>query len=114
MTRKLKTYPEEFKRELVALYEAGAGTVTELEREYDVGRTNLYRWIRKYGEQEAGESAGQREAGESAGQREACEAQARIRELEREVLVLRQERDILKKAAAIFAHPKRSDSSSKL
>lgn len=101
MPRKLKSYPEAFKRELVALYEAGAGTVAELEREYDVGRGNLYRWAKKYGQ--AGEGSGA--AGETS-------AQQRIRELEREVTVLRQERDILKKAVAIFAQARRNGSSS--
>ena len=103
MIRKLKAYPEAFKRELVALYEAGAGTVSELEREYDVGRTNLYRWIKKYGRAPQGAPA---EPESVPGE------QARIRELEQEVMRLRQERDILKKAVAIFAQPKQNDSNS--
>lgn len=103
MTRKLRKYPEELKRELVALYEAGEGTVVELEREYDIGQSNLRRWIRQYG-------TGVKPGGAEPGKRTA--EQARIRELEREVTRLRQERDILKKALAIFAHPKRNASSS--
>jgi transposase len=103
MTRKLRKYPEELKRELVALYEAGEGTVSELEREYDIGESNLRRWVLKYG---TGVKPGATEPGKM------TEDQARIRELQGEVVRLRQERDILKKALAIFAQPKRNDSSS--
>lgn len=103
MPRKLKSYPEAFKRELVALYEAGEGSVADLEREYEVGRGNLYRWLKQYGQ--AAEGAAPRGEGKTPEQR-------RILELEREVAVLRQERDILKKVVAIFAQPKRNGSSS--
>jgi len=42
MPRKRKTFPEAFKGELVALYEAGEETIAELEREYEVGWVNLH------------------------------------------------------------------------
>jgi transposase-like protein len=49
MARNQNTYSEAFKRELVELYETGDRSVRSLEREYDVGKGNLYRWRRKYG-----------------------------------------------------------------
>jgi len=101
MAKDQKRYSEAFKRELVDLYETGDRSARSLEREYDVGQGNLYRWRRKYGrDATTGETDGEQPAEE------------RIRELEREVAILRQERDILKKAVAIFAHPKRNGSSS--
>ena len=101
MARNQKSYSEAFKRELVALYEAGERSVRSLEREYDVGKGSLSRWCRQYGrDATAAERKGKQPSEE------------RIRELEREVAILRQERDILKKAVAIFAHPKRNDFSS--
>jgi transposase len=86
MARNQKTYSEAFKRELVELYETGDCSVRSLEREYDVGKGNLYRWRRKYGSDAiTPETQGKQPSEE------------RIRELEREVAILRQERDILKK-----------------
>lgn len=101
MARNQKSYSEAFKRELVALYETGERSVRSLEREYDVGKGNLYRWCRQYGRDATTPEAKGKQPSEE-----------RIRELEREVAILRQERDILKKAVAIFAHPKRNGSSS--
>jgi transposase len=105
MARKQKSYSEAFKRELVAQYEAGDQSAPSLEREYDVGQGNLYRWIKKYGS-EAEASTPPADAADEKTDQE------RIRDLEREVAILRQERDILKKAVAIFARPKRNGSSS--
>ena len=101
MARKQKTYSEAFKRELVELSETGERSVRSLEREYGVGKNTLYRWRREYGRDATTPETGNEQP-----------AEERIRELEREVAILRQERDILKKAVAIFAHPKRNGSSS--
>ena len=62
MARNQKSYSEAFKRELVELYETGERSVRSLEREYDVGKGNLYRWRRQYGRDathagDAGETA---------------------------------------------------------
>lgn len=93
MSKKQRSYPEAFKREIVALYEAGEQSAAALEREYDIGRGNIWRWVRKYGSVVAVDD----EAAASEGRR--------IRELERELEITRQERDILKKAIAIFSQP---------
>ncbi len=105
MASKRRRYTEAFKRELVALYEAGERSAASLEREYAIGSGNLWRWIRRYGFSEGGKTAG-------LGKRTAEEGQ--IRELERELAITRQERDILKKAVAIFSRPKQTGSSSSL
>ena len=93
MSKKRRSYPEAFKREIVALYEAGEQSAASLEREYDIGRGNIWRWARKYGSVAAAEDA------------VATSEARRIRELERELEITRQERDILKKAIAIFSQP---------
>jgi transposase len=103
MSSKRRRYTEAFKRELVALYEAGERSAASLEREYGLGSGNLWRWINRYGFSEGGKTVG-------IGSRTAEERQ--IRELERELAITRQERDILKKAVAIFSRPKQSGSSS--
>jgi len=103
MSNKRRRYTEGFKRELVAVYEAGERSAASLEGEYGIGRGNLWRWIKRYGFSEGGERTG-------IGGRTAEEEQ--IRELERELEIMRQERDILKKAVAIFSRPKQTASSS--
>ena len=103
MSSKRRRYTEAFKRELVTLYEAGERSAASLEREYALGRGNLWRWINRYGFSEGGKTEG-------LGSRTAEERQ--IRELERELAITRQERDILKKAVAIFSRAKQNGSSS--
>lgn len=109
MSSKRRRYTEAFKRELVALYEAGEGSAASLEREYAIGGGNLWRWIRRYGFADGFSEGGKTEG---IGRRTAEERQ--IRELERELAITRQERDILKKAVAIFSRPKQTGSSSSL
>lgn len=43
-----RTYSEEFKRELVKLFEKGKYSVCQLQRLYGVGVASLYEWIYKY------------------------------------------------------------------
>ncbi len=46
--RKNRRYSEEFKRELVKLFEQGKFSVYQLEKLYDVHNQNIYNWIYKY------------------------------------------------------------------
>lgn len=46
--RKMRKYSEEFKRELVKLFEQGKYSVCQLERLYGVTNNTIYRWIYKY------------------------------------------------------------------
>ena len=96
--KKRKTYTAEFKREALRLAKTSGKSQAQIEQELGIGAGCLSRWKKK--QEEAGEDAfpGQ-------GNRVSSE-QDRVRELERENEILRQERDILKKAVAIFSHPR--------
>jgi transposase len=98
MKKNRRQYTREFKLEALQLHETSGKSAAQIERELGIGKGNLYRWKRKLAQdgQEAFPGHGRLTA-----------EQERIRQLEREVAILRQERDILKKAVAIFSHPKR-------
>ncbi len=83
-------YPEEFRREAVALIRSGQRSLAEASKSLGVSQQTLRNWLR----QEAVD-CGQAE-GVSSEERE------ELRRLRREVRVLREEREILKKAAAFF------------
>ena len=46
--RKHRRFSEEFKREMVTLFESGKYSVVQLEKLYKIDNPNLYRWIYKY------------------------------------------------------------------
>lgn len=80
-------YNEEFKRQLVALVQAGRKP-TEITKEYGIGDSTIYTWMRQYGD--STESSD-------------------ISDIERENIMLKEqlrrveiERDILKQAALIM------------
>ena len=92
-----RQYTREFKLEALQLLETSGKSASQIERELGIGKGNLYRWKRKLAQdgQEAFPGHGRLSS-----------EQERIRQLERENAILRQQRDILKKAVAIFSHPK--------
>ena len=47
MARQYKSYEEDFKKTVVKLYETGKG-VSELSREYGVGKSTIESWIKKF------------------------------------------------------------------
>ena len=98
MTKKRRTYTREFKLEAVRLWQTSGRSAPQVERELGIGGGCLYRWRRRLAEE--GENA-------FPGQRHLSPEQERLRRLERENEILRQERDILKKAVAIFSHPRK-------
>ena len=101
MQKRRKRHPEEFKRQIVAIYESSDRSAASLEREYEISRGSVWRWTKQYGTEL--ESSGEA----NPVRREVRSAEAeRIRKLERENEILRQERDILKKAIAIFSQAK--------
>ena len=88
MARQYKSYDEDFKKTIVNLYENGKG-ISELSREYGVGKSTIDSWIKKY--KTIITSTGQTTTND-----EILKLQKKNRELEQEV-------EILKKAVAIFS-----------
>jgi transposase len=46
--RKKKHYSEEFKREIVRMFESGKYSVPQLEKLYDISNRTIYNWIYKF------------------------------------------------------------------
>jgi transposase len=84
-------YPDEFRREAVALVRREGHKAAEVARELGISRRSLHRWLRQ-----AEIDAGEREGRSSAEEDE-------LRRLRRENRRLREEQEVLKKAAAFFA-----------
>jgi len=97
MKKVRRSYTREFKLEAVQLLETSNKSASQIERDLGIGHGNLGRWKRKLTQD--GEHA-------FPGHGRLTPEQERIRQLERENEILRQQRDILKKAVAIFSHPK--------
>jgi len=88
MSKTYKSYDENFKKTIVNLYESGK-SISDLSREYGVGKSVISNWIKKY--QKITTSTGETTTND-----EILKLQKRNRELEQEV-------EILKKAVAIFS-----------
>ena len=98
MTLQKRTYPPEFKREAIQLWQSSNKSAATIENELGITPGLLSRWKRK-----------QEKKGPQAfpGKGRLSPEQETMRRLEKENAILRQERDILKKAVAIFSNPKR-------
>ena len=82
-------YPEEFKKQIVDLYNAGT-PVAKLASEYGLIDQTIYKWIKLYSpitETDEGETVSMKE----------------FKELQKKLAHLEMENEILKKATAIFA-----------
>ncbi len=90
MSQRSKAYPQEFRRKIVELHDAGR-SVVELAEEFEPCQQTIRKWIKQ----------DQREPGECDGDPSSEEEE--IRRLRSEVRQLKEEREILKKAAAWFA-----------
>ena len=86
-----RKFSEEFKRQIVQLYDNGKSP-SEIKAEYDIGGSTLHRRIRAIHENGSTRAAGNR-----------APEQQRILELEKENKRLRMVVDVLKTAALIFA-----------
>jgi len=84
-----KKYSEEFKQQIVDLYNMGNKSLGELESEYGVSKSTMNGWIKKLSPMKVSES-------ETITMKEYKALQKKMRELELE-------NEILKKATAIFA-----------
>ena len=89
-TRQRRSYPEDFKRDAVALVTEQGYSIIEAARSLGVGPGVLGRWKREHEEQVRGETLDQDEREE-------------LKRLRRENRELRMEKEILKKASAYFA-----------
>ena len=89
-----KSYPKEFKKEVLEMAAGGERNVAQLERELGITAGLIYKWRERY---QINEGNGRLQASE------VHEAAAEIRQLKRELEIVRQERDILKKAIRIFS-----------
>ena len=88
-------FTDEFKRQIVGLYNAGKPR-REIMEEYDLGKSTLERWIKSINATGSPRAADNR-----------TPEQDRIIELERENKRLRMEVDVLKQAAPMFARKRR-------
>ena len=86
MGRQYKSYDEDFKKTLVNLYESGKG-ISELSREYGVGKSTIDSWIKKF-------KTITTSTGETTNNDEILKLKKELKEIEKE---------ILKKAVAIFS-----------
>jgi transposase len=93
-----REYSTEFKREVLAMAAKGEKSISELERDLGISAGLVYKWRRRYRNNEEGGKLAPSEEREAA---------AEIRRLKRELEVMRQERDVLKKAIQIFSQDQR-------
>ncbi|MDF1516043.1 MAG: transposase, partial [Anaerolineae bacterium] len=79
MAKRQQRHTEEFKRQIVALYEASDHSAASLEREYELSRGSVWRWTKQYGAEPEEDSVN------GANSRKVRRVEAeRIRKLERE------------------------------
>ena len=91
MGRTRPPYPEEFRREAVALVRSDERSIPEIAKALQISDQTLRNWVRQ-----ADVDVGRRE-GLSSEERE------ELRRLRKEVRTLRQEKEVLAKATAFFA-----------
>lgn len=91
MPRTRPAYPEEFRREAVAMVRAGR-TITDVAQSLGVSSQSLRNWVKQ-----TQLDLHERDDGLTSDERE------ELRRLRRENARLKQERDLLKRAAAFFA-----------
>jgi transposase len=92
MPRLRRSFPPEYKAEVVELIRSTGKTVGQVARELDLTETAVRQWVRQ-----ADLDAGRRTDGLSTAERD------ELRRLRRENRELREEREILRKAAVFFA-----------
>jgi transposase-like protein len=86
-----KRYPEEFRRDVVAVARQRDVPLAQVARDFGVSEATLYNWMAK-ADVEEGRRAGVKQADSDA-----------VRELKKRNRVLEQENEILRRAAAYFA-----------
>lgn len=92
-----KQYTRQFKLEALDLHRTSGQSAAQIERDLGLYPGQLHGWKRQF-KQDGSEAF--------PGSGNLKETEAELRQLRRQIQVLEQEREILKKAMAIFAHPK--------
>ena len=90
MARERRTYTEEFKKQMVDLYENGKSRI-EIVREYELTPSSLDRWIAQY-----------RNSGSFRAKDNRTEQEEEVLQLRKRLKQLEMENDILKQAALIM------------
>ncbi len=92
-----KKYTREFKLEALEMARSSGKSIAQIERDLGLYAGQIHEWKRQFA----------RDGDEAfPGTGHLKDSDAELKRLQRENEVLRQERDILKKAIAIFSHPK--------
>lgn len=91
----VKAYPEEFRRDVIAVARKGETSVRQVAKDFGVSESCLARWLR-LADRDDGINVPAAPSAKAVEQAELREAQKRIRLLE-------QENEILRRAAAYFA-----------
>lgn len=91
----VKAYPEEFRRDVVAVARKGETSVRQVAKDFGISETCLARWLRLADRDDGNGSAASPSA-------KAVE-QAELREAQKRIRLLEQENEILRRAAAYFA-----------
>ena len=94
--RARRSFPPEFKAQMVELVRQPGGSVPSVARDYDLTETALRAWVKQ-----ADIDDGRRHDGPTS------EEQAEMAALRKELREAREERDILKRAVAFFARETR-------
>ena len=96
--RKVKSYPESFRREAVRLADKSGRPATVVAKELGIHPGQIYNWRTQFNKLSKGQFT------VADGTNYSKEEKAEIRRLKKKVAELEQERDFLKKATAYFAH----------
>ena len=91
----VKAYPEEFRRDVIAVARKGETSVRQVARDFGISETCLARWLR----------LAERDDGDGSAVSPSARAveQAQLRDAQKRIRLLEQENEILRRAAAYFA-----------
>ena len=95
--KKIKAYPESFRKEAVKLADLPDRTAADVARELGIHVGQIYNWRTQFNKLSKGQFT------VTDGTNYSVAEKAEIRKLKKEVAKLKEERDFLKKATAYFA-----------
>jgi len=91
---KHKDYNEDYKKNIVLEYEVNKKGVSDISREYGIGRSLIYKWLKLYGTVKLADESG----------KVVKTNNKELSILKKDLAKAREENEILKKAIAIFTH----------